>query len=417
MKQVLQQTRLGCAHPTSVRHDGKGPLSLIASRISDTRELDHDMIKHYAAYLCTSPDLGLVFHPRTHPNSILRIWGANDASWRTDPATSRSRIAGGIKIGEQDTLSGCVEVFSHFEQIPISNSATVAEGKALSQNVKNVVVLAGILEDLGNSQAQYPTPLLIDSQSCHTIITRLVPHSQLLKHESGLYHFIEGYVKNNTIDPILVTSKNQPTDGLTKNIGTPRHLQSLPYTMGAQPAIDTLFTQYKDSKQTNKHSHQHDTDKHIALLVASMLTLDPISTTLLHDPTHDRPLLESRRLGYINSAIPTIEHKPITHITPTKITFDGTHTLTYSIYSTTDTIAHELTYYGMDVITYTSLSDIKPNPIHNITTSHNMTTHSTQSPSHSITFKQRWSRGEGHKIKRLNDRKRGREQRESDIRE
>ena len=359
-------------YPTGVRHDCKGALSLVSSRVSKAHMLDKELVKHIAAYLYTSPDVGLVFHPSPSPNTQLTVYGANDASFRIQRSTSRSRLGTALKIGTPAVPSGCVDVSSVFEKGTISNSATVAEGKALAANVSSAVVIRGIMGELGDSQQNIPTRLDEDNEALVTVITRLTPHSDLLKHERALIHWLRCYVLDHTIEPRLVRTENQPADTLTKNIGVLRHLHSLPYLLGEQQAIDDLITLYHETRHRKtplSPSSISTTDETVCSLYSAFITCADIPQHLLHDPC-DATLIVARRNSLFNLGLDTNKTQIIVSYhtsqqnftnhditTITCVHFNNIHTIEYEH---DDTIEHFQSQLATSVVTQPIIPLVNP---------------------------------------------------------
>ena len=278
-------------YPARTRFDIMSAVSQHAGRSHDPHEMDWESIRWLAAYLNTTKHLALTFYPADDPTQPITLWGAMDAAWHVIWHSSKSRLGGLSKLGTIASRSAPFEAFSQVEKGPCSMSATQAEARAGALEINNIVVNRGILEELGHLQLK-PTKLYEDNAAFRIRATKLAPPSPSLKQEARMYHYIQGYVKNRTIELAEIESLKQPADPFTKDVGTVRNLLSLPMLLGHHHSIQETFDRYKAQRRQSGLPLDLDMVQtlYIYHTVASGSTVDP---SVLHDGPVDGDLIEA----------------------------------------------------------------------------------------------------------------------------
>ena len=277
-----------------IRNDTRLPFCYLATKMQEPTELDYAAAKHLAAYLWTTRQLGLCFHPASSVggDTATDLLQATDGSWDPGFRDSKSVIASLIKIGEANDPSAPFSATTNKEST-CSMSATVMEAKALMQGSGRVIQARGIAEDLLRTQRR-PTPSLCDSESALSRINRLLPVTKALKPVARIFNGLGDMVKNREIEPILTRTKDQLADPLTKKMGALDNLRSLPTLQGQQPAITQIFEEYAQRRSSRRPSSSMH-------LVASAISSDGVPYLpyhLLHDDEDD--LEANEQLAYLN---------------------------------------------------------------------------------------------------------------------
>ena len=257
--------------------------------------MDYEAAKHLAAYLWTTRQLGLCFHPASSVNgdTATDLLQATDGSWDPGFRDSRSILASLIKIGDAHDPSAPFSANTNKEST-CSMSATVMEAKALLQGSGRVIQARGIAEDLLRTQSG-PTPSLCDSESAVSRIGKLLPVTKALKPVARIFNGLGDMVKNREIDPILTGTKDQLADPLTKRQSALENLRSLPTLQGQQPAITQIFEEYSQRKSSRRPSSSTQ-------LVASAISSNGIPYLPYHllDDDDDDDLEANEQLSLLN---------------------------------------------------------------------------------------------------------------------
>ena len=262
--------------------------------------MDYEAAKHLAAYLWTTRQLGLCFHPASSVNgdTATDLLQATDGSWDPGFRDSRSILASLIKIGDAHDPSAPFSANTNKEST-CSMSATVMEAKALLQGSGRVIQARGIAEDLLRTQSG-PTPSLCDSESAVSRIGKLLPVTKALKPVARIFNGLGDMVKNREIDPILTGTKDQLADPLTKRQSALENLRSLPTLQGQQPAITQIFEEYAQRKSSRRPSSSTQ-------LVASAISSNGIPYLPYHllddhllDDDDDDDLAANEQLALLN---------------------------------------------------------------------------------------------------------------------
>ena len=277
-----------------VRNDIRLPFCYLATKMQEPTEMDYEAAKHLAAYLWTTRQLGLSFHPASSVDgdTSTNLLQATDGSWDPGFRDSKSILASLIKIDAHDP-SAPFSANTNKEST-CSMSATVMEAKALLQGSGRVIQARGIAEDLLRTQSG-PTPSLCDSESAVSRIGKLLPVTKALKPVARIFNGLGDMVKNREIDPILTGTKDQLADPLTKRQSALENLRSLPTLQGQQPAITQIFEEYSQRKSSRRPSSSTQ-------LVASAISSNGIPYLPYHllDDDDDDDLEANEQLSLLN---------------------------------------------------------------------------------------------------------------------
>ena len=294
------------SHSRITRLDGKSGLAIGAESSVDPRTMHLQKLVDLAAYLLTTRGLGLTFHrgPR-HANirEMLRSWAASDASWSMC-STAQSRYGFMLAIGDQEFFNtnrvktGAIVAKSKRETA-ISRSAATAELGAQVETIEQIVStrtalaqVAGYVDsDLnmftggGNSGSRYgakptrlahglskadiedmlpeenPTRLLVDNRTlANTIQYSFNPQAKKMKINIRNINIMKESIKSGTIEQILVKTKDQPADMLTKVHTSPSlqwlHMEEL---MGTSPKLleyQSIVAEKRRQRKPPRKVHQ-----------------------------------------------------------------------------------------------------------------------------------------------------------------
>ena len=232
---------------TKCRNEIKQVYSLLSKYSHTPTQLDYDALKHIAAYLFTTRQLGLCFHPASsvHGNTSTTLVSATDCSWDRGHTDSKSSIATLHKIGDLLTdPSAPYCTTSNFETNGPSTSAMIGEAKGMMKGANHLVVARGIANDLQRPQSA-PTVMHQDNMAVVTRLKYLSPTKEATKAHARMLNYLRYLVEEGYILPTYISTKLQPADPMTKPTGALDNIRSLPMLQGHQPYIQQLREEYE----------------------------------------------------------------------------------------------------------------------------------------------------------------------------
>ena len=268
---------------TKTRNDIRVAFCFLATKMQTPSQLDYDALKHLAAYLWTTRDIGLCFHPASsvNGNTDTILLSATDGSWDPQLEDSASVLGTLHKIGAIDDPSAPIAASTNKERGACSMSATVCEAKALLQGTDRVIVYRGIAADLGRPQ-DLPTIMIQDNSGVMATLLHVTPKAGM-KGERRMWSHLKGRIAELTIKMQQNGTKEQPADPLTKRQTVMQNLRSLPTLQGQQPQIARLFELHAEHKPSRRPSQT-------AATVAAAISSDgfpQLPYHLLEDDTDD----------------------------------------------------------------------------------------------------------------------------------
>ena len=179
-------------------------------------------VLRYLHFLRRSKTIGIVFTP-DHSRSIDTFVDASfagewNAEWSDEPNSVVSRT------GYVVHYANCPVIWSSKLQTEIALSTTEAEYIALSQSLRDVIPLIGLLRELQQSIPFHPSTPVIhckiheDNQGYIDLVEapRMRPRT---KHIALKYHHFRKHVKDGTISVTYLESTRQVADIFTKPLG------------------------------------------------------------------------------------------------------------------------------------------------------------------------------------------------------
>ena len=263
------RSKLGVmSHMRYTRHDARAGLAIGAESSTDPRVVDDKNLQDLAAYIVTTEDVGLTFQagPRgANPRDRLSGNGAADASWSTTNE-GRSRLGFFLKMGDEDYFeskgikSGAIVAKSMREE-SISRSAAACELMAQIEfldvnkifRATNAEITGHQSSGGGSAQGQKastlrhkitdeaikemlpsgdPSTLLVDNRTLsQTLMYAMSKPMKKLKILVRQLNMFKEAIRNGEVKQILVGTRDQPADMLTKAQTSPslqwRHLETL----------------------------------------------------------------------------------------------------------------------------------------------------------------------------------------------
>ena len=252
---------------TKIRNDIRVPFCFLATKMQSPSQLDYDAVKHLAAYLWTTREIGLCFHPASSVNgdTSTTLLSATDGSWDPNFPDSKSVLGTLCKIGAYHDPSAPISASTNKESGTCSMSATVCEARALLHGADRVTIYRGIAADLGRPQ-DLPTTMIQDNAGVIATLNHIVPKAKM-KPQRRMFNYLRTLIEDKTITMKQHGTLEQPADALTKRQTAMQNLRSLPMLQGHQPQIEEIFQRYAQHKPTRRLSQSSDT-------VAAAISLD-----------------------------------------------------------------------------------------------------------------------------------------------
>lgn len=263
------------------RPDVRAALSIRGETMQYPTEQDDRELRWIAAYVLTTADVGITFHPgpkgmkssaNTHScedidtTSPIPISGSSDASWSTSK-TGQSRLGWMLRLGArredpQEPISAPVIVSSKREQSTVSSSTLVSELHAAVGLTEANDRLRGMVrhitgcteeDDVGVTMAETsitdaaireaiphpPTAIEQDNRSLHTVVHHSVCGPlKKLKSVVRYLNIVKQSMQDGKTDMIWVSRTKQQSDKLTKAEVSPTgNWQWAEYVLGSSAAV------------------------------------------------------------------------------------------------------------------------------------------------------------------------------------
>lgn len=141
----------------------------------------------------------------------IHVTGWSDSDWEGCPLTRRSLTGWIMQIGSS------IISWKTQKQDTVALSSTEAEYRAMTEAVKELKWIKGILRDFGIDHSK-PMTLMCDNQSAIYLTKNPIFHERM-KHIEAECYFIHDHIINKTIATAHVKTKDQLADILTKTLG------------------------------------------------------------------------------------------------------------------------------------------------------------------------------------------------------
>ena len=207
------------------------------ARFTHAPRASHEQaVKRILRYLIGTKSRGLVFSPNSDGSLQLDcfvdadfagLWGSEDDQ---DPISVKSRT------GYVLTLNGCPLQWVSKLQTEIALSTMEAEYIALSQSMRELIPMRGMVSEIGTTlglvsskQPLLHSTVFEDNNGARTLATvpRLTPRS---KHIAVKYHFFRHHVASGTINVERIDTSEQKADIFTKGL-TAETFQTVRYLL------------------------------------------------------------------------------------------------------------------------------------------------------------------------------------------
>ena len=175
------------------------------------------LLRRSGDYVVSTPDLETHFRPRNDMRGHELV-GYGDASFDTDPDTSRSRA--GLVI----TFCGCVVMRKAKYQPFVALSVAEAEYAAMNSVCVEVVWLRRVLADIGFAQRS-ATPMYCDNTAAITLAKNSIATRTRTKHILRRLHYIREQVLAGKVKLLKILGTENPADFFTKVLSKPQFLK------------------------------------------------------------------------------------------------------------------------------------------------------------------------------------------------
>jgi hypothetical protein len=192
---------------TNTRPDISASVSILAQRVSKPRDIDLRESIRVVKYLMKTNDHSLILGAHS-PNQDTPLKTFTDANWAEERINRKS--TGGFIC----QLYGSTICWSSKKQDVVSISTTESEYYALAEAIRESIWLKNLLQDF-DIKIESPVPVLIDSQSCISMVTN-EKFSNRTKYIDVRYHFAKDAVRNKIVQLKYVPTFDNVADMLTK---------------------------------------------------------------------------------------------------------------------------------------------------------------------------------------------------------
>ena len=282
------------SHMRYTRPDLRAALAISAESSTDPRLPHKKNLENMAAYIITTREIGLTFQagPKdANPRNRLTAHGGSDASWSTTEE-AKTRLAFYLCMGEirhfksRGLKTGAI-VAKSIRETSTSRSAAGGELMAQVEFVDSNEVFMQLMDEVtgttstgkagpdrrkhgGATELRHtltddklkeilpatgePTTILVDNRSIFNALAyKWIKPLRKLKTQIRHINIVKEAIANGAITQILVGSKDQPADMLTKVHSSPtqqfRHIETL---QGTHSAI----TRMKEKVQQMRHQRK-----------------------------------------------------------------------------------------------------------------------------------------------------------------
>ena len=197
-----------------------------AARFSVEPKLSHERAIHrIVKYLVGTKDKGLVFRPNKDLGVVCHVDAGFAGLWNKLDAESPTLVLS--RTGYVIQYCGCPLVWMSKFQTEVALSTTEAEYITLSQTMREIVLLIGLLSNISPMFGIVQAPpnlkctLFEDNNGCLQLARapRMNPCTKYIRLK---YHYFRSYVQNKLVKIEPVDTTNQLADMLTKSLESPQ---------------------------------------------------------------------------------------------------------------------------------------------------------------------------------------------------
>ena len=276
------RTGLGkLSHMRITRSDARPGLAIAAESSTDPRVRNMRKLSETAAYIITTRKMGLTYHRGpmgANPRKMLGSWAASDASWSMT-STGQSRLGYMIWMGDSEYFKSegvCTAAVraKSMRELAVSRSATSCELAAQVEVTDEIISLRLALAQVAGMEdvvfadenetcrelmakpsnlrhkistadvqkmlpSNDPTLMRVDNRTLANAI-QYDHTSQIKKLKTQIRHinYMKHAIRTGQIKQVLVKTKDQPADMLTKILTSPSlHWMHMEELMGSHPVV------------------------------------------------------------------------------------------------------------------------------------------------------------------------------------
>ncbi|GJS62213.1 retrotransposon protein, putative, ty1-copia subclass [Tanacetum coccineum] len=208
-------------------------ISVVSRYLANPGKNHWEAVKWILKYLRGTANVDLVYG--TDRGNHVNITGFVDSDYTKNPDKGRYITSYAFLV------HGCVVSWKAMLQHVMALSTTEAEYMALTEAVKEVIWLRGLLEELGVELNT--VEVNCDNQGAFHLSRNHVFHERT-KHINVRYHFIREVLETKTVKVLKVGTEHNATDALTKVCMT-------------RSSTKELFTPFKDPEREFRSSGKH----------------------------------------------------------------------------------------------------------------------------------------------------------------
>jgi hypothetical protein len=231
----------------AIRFESNTSFSRHASRTKTHSVQDWLNIMQTVAYLHTTRDVGLTYHPRRQDDpEMFILQAAGDYADRV--FQDGSGQLGSLIVGGTGLRGPSAPIYASSVKDSGIKVLSVPDGemKVTVSLVQTVLDIRSLAEDSG--QIQPPTIIETDSQSVFLTASDFSGKTLFVRHRRRQLAFLMSCSKSNLIELKLTPGDNQIADGLTKPLGPLDHWRSALYLLGESSAVlqfhDLVYQRY-----------------------------------------------------------------------------------------------------------------------------------------------------------------------------
>jgi hypothetical protein len=251
-------------HLGNTRFDSACSISRHCSRTRQHTQMDYEDMRHHAAYLWTTRELGITYHSRRpgDPEQYL-LTGTSDYA--------HSVYADGLGQIGTAVIGGCgfrgisapITVSSVKDSGLPAISTPDGELKADISVTKTVLDMKVLATDSGNPQPAVGVE--IDSQTVDLVTQDFSGKTQVYRHRRRDLAFVVACNVDKLTRSVLVPAEEMVADGLTKVYGPLTHWRRIAWLLGESPELAALRSIVFAKYSKNKPSAELDQDLPVEL--------------------------------------------------------------------------------------------------------------------------------------------------------
>ncbi|XP_074347144.1 uncharacterized protein LOC141685973 [Apium graveolens] len=186
------------------------PVHILSQFIATPTDVHWKAALKLVRYIKGNPDQGLFLSAK----SPLKLKAFCDVDWATCPMTRRSLSGYCVTLGDSLISWKCKK------QNAVARSSAEAEYRALTTTLCEITWLYNLLKEI-HFKIPTPVPMYCDNTSAIHIAENPVLYERT-KHIELDCHFIRDKVKEGLVQPVYLSTKQQPVDLLTKPLTAAR---------------------------------------------------------------------------------------------------------------------------------------------------------------------------------------------------